>query len=81
MKLAETKKEMDFLCQDLMQDIKAVRKGNLTIVKASTISKLASNAIKTVTGVIVTLQHQEIQFKKLIQRKEELEYKKSLLVK
>jgi hypothetical protein len=71
---------------DLLKDIKDVRSGILPIKKAKEISSLASLTIKSVAYSVITVEQQKLQNQKLLMRanelkfkKEELEYKKSLL--
>ena len=74
------------LGKDLLIDIKDVRNGKLKIDKAKAISKLASASIKSIVAIVVSVENQVIQDKKLIMRSnelkfrhEELDYKKSMI--
>jgi hypothetical protein len=79
-------KSLQSLSKDLLKDIKDVREGSLSINKAREISNLSSSAIKSIAYSIITVEQQKLQNQKLLMRanelkfkKEELEYKKSLL--
>jgi len=67
------------LALNLLEDIKAVRNGNLSTKKAKDISNLSAQAIKSMTIVAVNQRQLEIQEKKLVMRNKELIFKEKEL--
>ena len=64
------------LTKDLLQDIKDVRTGKMKSEKAKNISRLSSNAIKSIAQVAIAEENINLQKKKLVMRAKELEHKK-----
>lgn len=76
--------QLNQLSKDLLEDIKNVRSGSLSLKKAKEISFLAANAIKSIAIPMIHEENIKLQDRKLLMRakeldfqREELEYKKS----
>ena len=71
--------ELEQLGRDLIGDIKDLRNGNLPIHKAKAIADLSCQSIRSISVILVSLNNQELQNKKLAMRENELSFKKAQL--
>ena len=76
--------QLNQLSKDLLEDIKNVRNGSLSLRKAREISTLSAGAIKAIAIPMIHEENIKLQDRKLLMRakeldfqREELEYKKS----
>ena len=76
--------QLNQLSKDLLEDIKNVRNGSLSLKKAREISALSAGAIKAIAIPMIHEENIKLQDRKLLMRakeldfqREELEYKKS----